>query len=167
MPADLLTVDQRAEVNFRLGYASFVQKGLCHRQTLLPIQQVQPRRLLLPDQLLPRDDLLLRGETTTKRSASSVSRRTTGSTPPYIPYYLTQIFAAQRRYDELIAYAAPLVNGGGSLRNGKEINALLGQAYFEKGRYAEAAPVAGRIRQKQPTPTTGGTLPTRVYSVTN
>lgn len=56
-----------------------------------------------------------------------------------IPYYLTQIFFAQRRYDELIDYAEKRINNKG-LKNYKEMTQLIGQAYFEKGNYQKALP---------------------------
>ena len=58
---------------------------------------------------------------------------------PHIPYYLTQIYFAQRRYDELISYAEPKLNSRG-LRNGTEISQLVGQAYFEQENYPKALP---------------------------
>ena len=54
-----------------------------------------------------------------------------------IPYYLTQIFFAQRRFDELIAYAEPKLNERG-LDNKKEMYQLVGQSYFENGNYPQA-----------------------------
>ena len=57
----------------------------------------------------------------------------------YIPYYLTQIFFAQRRFDELIEYAEPRLSSR-SLRNKKEVSQLVGQSYFENGNYKKALP---------------------------
>ncbi|MCB0686712.1 MAG: tetratricopeptide repeat protein, partial [Saprospiraceae bacterium] len=57
-----------------------------------------------------------------------------------IPYYVSQIYAAEKQYDELIAYAVPLLDNGGRLKNDAEISQLVGQAYFEKGDYEKALP---------------------------
>ncbi|MBK8506309.1 MAG: hypothetical protein IPL46_31375 [Saprospiraceae bacterium] len=56
-----------------------------------------------------------------------------------IPYYIVQIYAAEKDYDQLLAYAVPLVQDG-RVKNDAEINQLIGQAYFERGDYAKALP---------------------------
>ncbi len=57
----------------------------------------------------------------------------------HIPYYIVQVYAAQEDYDQLIAYALPVIEQGRA-RNLNEIHQLLGQAYFEKGDYVKALP---------------------------
>ena len=56
-----------------------------------------------------------------------------------IPYYITQIYAGQKNYDEVINYAVPLL-ANSRVKNEAEINQLVGQAYFEKGDYLQAMP---------------------------
>ena len=140
VPADLLTASQRAELNFRLGYASFVQKDFAGAKRYFQFSKSNPGEYYYPTNYYLGMIYFFEGNYDTAVSQFRIAEKDR-QYQPYIPYYLTQIFAAQRRYDELIAYAAPLATGGNSLRNAKEINALLGQAYFEKGRYAEAAPL--------------------------
>lgn len=57
----------------------------------------------------------------------------------YIPYYLSQIYFAQKRYEELASYAVPILDKRG-LRNKPEIHQLLGQGLFEQKKYSEALP---------------------------
>ena len=57
----------------------------------------------------------------------------------YIPYYLAQIFFAQRRFNELINYAEPRLSSR-KVKNKKEISQLVGQSYFELGDYRKALP---------------------------
>jgi tetratricopeptide (TPR) repeat protein len=57
----------------------------------------------------------------------------------YIPYYLSQIYFVQGRYDELMSYAVPILEMRG-LRNKPEIHQLLGQSLFEQKKYVEALP---------------------------
>ncbi|RME93385.1 MAG: hypothetical protein D6772_15960, partial [Bacteroidetes bacterium] len=73
----------------------------------------------------------------------------------YIPYYSAQIYFAQRRFDELIAYAEPRLSDP-NLKNQKELYALVGQAYFERGDYQQALPYlqyyaerSGRLRAEE------------------
>ncbi|WP_373549773.1 tetratricopeptide repeat protein [Haliscomenobacter sp.] len=58
---------------------------------------------------------------------------------PYIPFYLTQILFAQKKYQDVIAYAEPKANDKG-IRDLKEIQQLVGQSYFELGNYQRALP---------------------------
>ena len=56
-----------------------------------------------------------------------------------IPYYLCQIYFAQKQYDKVISYGAPKAKDG-NVKNVAELNMLVGQAYFEKGDYKNALP---------------------------
>jgi tetratricopeptide (TPR) repeat protein len=56
-----------------------------------------------------------------------------------VPYYLTQIYAAQKNYDKVISYGAPKAKASG-VKNQAEISQLVGQAYYEKGDYKAAMP---------------------------
>ncbi len=57
----------------------------------------------------------------------------------YIPYYLTQIYFAEARYEELIRYAENALTKS-RIQNILNIRLLLGQAYFELQKYDEALP---------------------------
>lgn len=56
-----------------------------------------------------------------------------------VPYYLLQIYAAQKDYDKVIDYGKSKASDN-SLRNRAEINQLVGQAYYEKGKFDAAQP---------------------------
>lgn len=56
-----------------------------------------------------------------------------------VPYYLVQIYAAQKDYDKVISYGAAKAKDA-SLKNRAEINQIVGQAYYEKGDYKSAMP---------------------------
>lgn len=64
-----------------------------------------------------------------------------------IPHYIAQIYFAQRKWDELIEYVEPKIYDN-RLRNLKELNQLLGQAYFEKGDYEKALPFLEEYNQR-------------------
>lgn len=57
----------------------------------------------------------------------------------YVPYYLCQIFFAQKEYDQLISYSEPKI-GDASIKNQTEIRLLLGQSYYAKNDFARALP---------------------------
>ncbi|MCB0543579.1 MAG: tetratricopeptide repeat protein [Saprospiraceae bacterium] len=56
-----------------------------------------------------------------------------------VPYYIAQIYANKKQYDQVISYGAMKAQDSG-IRNRAELNQLVGQAYFEKGDYAKALP---------------------------
>lgn len=56
-----------------------------------------------------------------------------------VPYYLTQIYAAQKNYDKVITYGTPKAKDS-NVKNRAEINQLVGQAHYEKGDYKTALP---------------------------
>lgn len=56
-----------------------------------------------------------------------------------VPYYITQIYANKKQYDQVISYGAIKAQDSG-IKNRAEINQLVGQAYYEKGDYAKAMP---------------------------
>ncbi|MET6998321.1 tetratricopeptide repeat protein [Chitinophaga defluvii] len=56
-----------------------------------------------------------------------------------VPYYIAEIYYFQKKRDELIAYAEPILKKGGFYYEA-ELKQLLGQAYFEKNEYKKALP---------------------------
>ncbi|OUV72870.1 MAG: hypothetical protein CBC83_06780 [Flavobacteriales bacterium TMED123] len=54
-----------------------------------------------------------------------------------IPYYISQIYFLQKRYDELVAYAEPMIDKVISSREG-ELNRVLAEAYYNKKDYKSA-----------------------------
>lgn len=58
---------------------------------------------------------------------------------PVVPYYITQIYHFQGRYEELISYATPMMEDEETIRK-EEIAHLLGDAYYQKEEYASAIP---------------------------
>jgi tetratricopeptide (TPR) repeat protein len=60
-----------------------------------------------------------------------------------VPYFISQIYYVQKRFDELLAYAPPLINAEENVKNNypnanEEIAHLIGDAYFTQEKYAEA-----------------------------
>jgi TolA-binding protein len=56
-----------------------------------------------------------------------------------IPYYITQIYYQQEKFDTLISYATPMLENAKTKRK-PEISKLVGDAYFNTKKYAEAIP---------------------------
>lgn len=56
-----------------------------------------------------------------------------------VPYYIAQIYFMQKKYEQVITYAKPLIDTGGSKRSA-ELNQMLGNSFFELKKYEEALP---------------------------
>ncbi|SEP61757.1 TolA-binding protein [Neolewinella agarilytica] len=139
VPAELLSAEQRAEMNFRLGYASFVQKKFSEAKRYFQFSKSTQGEFYYPTNYYLGIIQFFEGNYDGAVGQFRIAEKSK-LYDDYIPYYLTQIFFAQRRYDELIAYAAPIVSGRQRIKNAKEMKQLLGQAYFEKGDYTQARP---------------------------
>lgn len=64
-----------------------------------------------------------------------------------VPYYITQIYYLQKKYDELLMVAPPLLDSAGS-RRAPEIARMIAEAYFHTQRYAESLPYYARYLEK-------------------
>lgn len=68
-----------------------------------------------------------------------------------VPYYITQIYHFQEKYDELIDYATPLIEMEETIRK-EEIAHLLGNAHFQKENYEAALPYLEMYMARTPNP---------------
>lgn len=58
---------------------------------------------------------------------------------PVVPYYITQIYYLQNKYDEVIAYAPPYLKKA-SVKRQAEIARVIGESYYKKQNFEEALP---------------------------
>ena len=56
-----------------------------------------------------------------------------------VPYYIAQIYYLQGKYNKVTAYAAQMTNENG-VANEKDMNQLIGDAFYRTGKYDEAVP---------------------------
>lgn len=56
-----------------------------------------------------------------------------------VPYYITSIYFEQKKYDQVIEYALPLLDDN-KTKYYTELNQLVGKSYFEKEQYGKALP---------------------------
>ncbi|MCB0636610.1 MAG: tetratricopeptide repeat protein, partial [Lewinella sp.] len=154
VPTAGLSREDRAAVKFRLGYAYFVRKDFA--QAKFQFREIKD---INNDYYYPTNYYLglchfYEGDYDNAIRQFRLVERST-KYDDYIPYYLAQIYFAQRRFDELIAYAEPRLSDP-KIQRQKEIYQLVGQAYFEKGDYQKAltyleyyAERSGRLRAEE------------------
>lgn len=64
-----------------------------------------------------------------------------------VPYYIAQIHFLQKHYDELIAYAVPMLDTA-KVKREAEIARIIGEAYYNTDRYVDAIPFLERYHRK-------------------
>ncbi len=63
------------------------------------------------------------------------------------PYYITAVYFLDKRYDDVIKYAVPIINGTHQ-QNEKEMLRIIGASYFAKADYPDAAKYYGRFEDE-------------------
>jgi len=57
---------------------------------------------------------------------------------PLVPYYITQMYFEQKKYNELVAYTVPILESGNT-QNQADITRLTAESYYRKGDFKNAA----------------------------
>ena len=135
---DNLSNDQRAESDFKLGYSYFEQKDYEKARLLFDRnKQVQSQYKYASsyyagylgyragDYAAARADLAIAEQNDAYKSV--------------VPAVVTQIYYKEGNYDGLISYAAKALQNTPPPQNSDEIQLLLGDAYYQKQQYKEAA----------------------------
>lgn len=66
---------------------------------------------------------------------------------PIVPYYITQIYFLQKKYDKVTEYAPPLLDSVVEKRMG-EMSRMIGESYYRQGKYNEAIPYLQKYADK-------------------
>jgi len=154
VPTRGMTPGQESAVKFKLGYSLFVKKRF--KEALGKFQDIKGFET---EYYYPANYYLgLCHFFEGNYDAALAQFKIVEKSPkyrPHIPYYQAQIYFAERRYNELIAYAR-LKADDPSVNKQIELKQLLGQAYFENGQYAEALPYlqayaesTGKLREEE------------------
>ena len=147
-PRELNTV-QRSEVYFKTGYCYFVQKQFREAQANFVQIKDEPGKYFYPSNYYYGLCKFFQAKYNDAIKAFRLVERSQ-QYKPHVPYYIAQIYFAQRDYEALIKYTVPKLKSK-KLRKIKEMNRLVGQAYFEMGDYEKALPYleAGVTRHMQ------------------
>ncbi len=135
-PADLSPA-QRDEIYFKKGYTLFIQKKFPQAKSML--SKVKD----LTDFKYYNEANYYYGmcaffDNNLEDAARSFQRiQNTKQYAQHVPYNLIQIYAAQKDYNNVLRYGLQSLEDP-KIKNAKQINQLVGQAYFEKMMYQEA-----------------------------
>lgn len=130
--------NERAEINFKMGYSNFVNKNFEKAQDHFEDAADFNGEYYYPTNYYLGLTYFFEGDYSDAIRTLRIAEND-ASYRNHIPYYLTQIYFAEQRFDEVIAYAEPRL-ADRRLRNKDEIHQLVGQSYFEKSMYREALP---------------------------
>lgn len=135
-PADLAP-SQRDEIYFKKGYTLFIQKKFPQAKGML--SKVKD----LTDFKYYNEANYYYGmcaffDNNLEDAARSFQRiQNSKQYAQHVPYNLIQIYAAQKDYNNVLRYGLQALEDP-KVKNAKQINQLVGQAYFEKMNYQEA-----------------------------
>lgn len=140
---DKLNIDglgelEMSEASFKKGYSLFVQSKFKEAQTELSRVKSFKNIYYYPVNYYEGMTHYFLNDYT--KAAEGFRRSEEASAyKPYVPYYIAQIYFAQKEYDNLISYAE-LKIGQANINNKKEIRQLLGQAYYVRKDFTRALP---------------------------
>ncbi len=133
-----LSDDQKSEIRFKQGYAQFVKKKYHDAQRSFDAVRNIKNKYYEQSNYYYGLSAYYNGD---YNNAVSAFKLLTNSKKynSVVPLNICQILLAQKKYDELIAYAEPLL-GDASIKKQPELRQMLGQAYLGKGDYDKALP---------------------------
>ncbi len=128
---------QRSEAKFKEGYCYFVQKQFPKAKACFnSVKEIQGDYYYAANYYYGMTAFF---ENNFKEAAKSFTRVEDSKLyKKYVPYYLCQIYLAQKDYDKVIQYSTKYVDSP-DIKNAREISFILGQAYFEKEDWTKAA----------------------------
>lgn len=133
-----LTPEERAEYYFKKGYAQFREENYTEaKRDLYQLIDV-PGTYHAPANYYYGHIAYEDGNYETALK-SFTKLKTDEKFKPVVPYYITQIYYHQERYDSLISYGTPLLEQD-KIKRKPEIARLVGESYFNKKQYSEAIP---------------------------
>lgn len=139
-PAEL-TNDQRIAFYYKRGHSLFEEKDLkSARQDFAEVKQVESQ-YKLPSIYYYSHIAYEQNEWETALVGFRQLENEEGF-KPVVPYYITQIYYKQKKYDELLAYAPGVLQTASenATKRVPEIARLIGDAYFIREKYSEALP---------------------------
>ena len=135
---DHLSNDQRAESDFKLGYSYFEQKEYDKARLLFDRSKQVQSQYKYASAYYAGYLAYRAGDYAAARADLAVAEQN-DAYRPVVPAVVSQIYYKEGNYDGLIAYAAQALQHTPPPQNADEIQLLLGDAYYQKGQYAEAA----------------------------
>ncbi len=143
-----LTKEERGALRFKQGYCHFVKKDFKKARTAFYPMKDEKTEFFFPINYYYGLTAFYEGDY--NEAVNSFKKlETSKKYQKFIPYYLCQIYFAQKKYDELIKYGSAKFNES-DINDKKEMGLLVGQAYYEKKMFAESLPYLEFYAQGSP-----------------
>ncbi len=130
--------DDKAELTFKLGYCYFTRDDFDKARSIFSEIKDIDTRYTAPAVYYYAHINYSQGNYQT--ALNGFQRLADDETfGPIVPYYITQIYFLQKKYDEVIAYAPRLMENVTEKRKA-EVARIIGESYYKLNRYKEAVP---------------------------
>lgn len=141
-----LTNKELSEYYFKLGYSYFVKKDVERARSLFyEIKDANTKYSTPAIYYYSHISYLNQDYETAMKGFQKLS--TQGSFQHIVPYYIAQIYYMQKKHEELLKYALPLLDSANTKR-APEISRLIGEAYYATNKYKEAIPYLKRYMEE-------------------
>ncbi len=133
-----LTNEEQLEYYFMLGYANFVKKKFApSKKAFVQVKEIKSQYYYPSNYYYGIIEFFEEDYNAALTSFKKVE--TSKKYSRIVPYYISQILFAQKKYDEVISYGEPFIGKTGVL-NQKELHQLVGQSYYEQKNFQAALP---------------------------
>ncbi|MFN3800890.1 tetratricopeptide repeat protein [Belliella pelovolcani] len=130
--------DQRGEVLFKMGYAQFQLEDFTNALANFNLVK-RERTAYTPDAQYYAGFIHMENRRFDQAITEFKEAEKSSFYAGKIPYMIAGIYYRQGLYDELIAYAEPVIGARRNLDRKEEIHLYLAEAYFEKRNFTKAA----------------------------
>jgi TolA-binding protein len=135
---DNLTNEQRAESDFKLAYSYFEQKDYDKARLLFDRNKQLQSEYRYASSYYAGYLAYRAGDFASARTDLGIAEQN-DAYKPVVPAVMTQIYYKEGNYDGLISYATKALKENPLPQNADEIQLLVGDAYYQKKEYKEAA----------------------------
>jgi len=133
-----LSQEMRDEVNFKMGYAYYMTNEFELAGKSFFLVKDGNSKYASAAQYYYAHMSFVNGNYETALK-SFIKLKDSEAFAPVVPYYITQIYYKQGKYDELLKFA-PGVLDSVDAKNGLEIGRMIAESHYRKGEYREALP---------------------------
>jgi TolA-binding protein len=135
---DNLSNEQRAESDFKLAYSYFEQKEYDKARLLFDRNKQAPSQYRYASSYYAGYLAYRANDFNAARTDLAVAEQN-DAYRPVVPAVMTQIYYKEGNYDGLISYATKALKNDPAPQNADEIQLLVGDAYYQKKEYKDAA----------------------------
>ena len=144
--AGKLSFDQKAEYNFESGYCYFMEHN--YEKARLHFFEIKDIDTKYTAPALYYYSHIAYEQKNYETALEGFLRLREDETfAPIVPYYITQIYFLQKKYDKVVEYAPPLLDSVVEKRVG-EMSRMIGESYYRLGKYNESLPYLEKFSEK-------------------